>query len=267
MAETQPIRRRLVDTQLGQVHVRSKAGAGRPLVLLHMTPRSGHMFDGVQRLLRRPVHAPDRLGYGFSDPPEMQVMSIQDYAANLLEVLDGLAIGDEFDVLGMHTGSLEAIELAHLAPSRVRRIAVVALPVFTQDERREMMQALAALRVVPQEDGSHLLGAWRARFQFREPPYDLADVQRRFVDYVLAPWPGQAYAGVFRYDAEPRVRSLPVPLVVFAPNDDLAEVTQRSKPLVPAGTQWVDLPRFGVDLFTFTALHMKQYIDHYLPAE
>jgi pimeloyl-ACP methyl ester carboxylesterase len=225
------------------------------------------MFDGVQRLLRRPVHAPDRLGYGFSDPPGKEVMSVQDYATNLLEVLDGLGIGDGFDVLGMHTGSLEAIELAHLAPKRVRRVAVVALPVFTEDERREMMQTFAALRVVPQEDGSHLLEAWKARLQFREPPYDLADVQQRFVDYVLAPWPGQAYAGVFRYDAAPRVSSLPVPLVVFAPDDDLAAVSERSRPIVPPGTVWVDLPTFGVDLFTFTAVHMQQYIDHYLPAQ
>ena len=267
MAVTQPIVRRLVDTRLGQVHVRTKAGDGRPLVLLHMTPRSSRMFDGVQRLLRRPVLAPDRLGYGFSDPPGTPEMTLPDYAANLLEVLDGLGIGDGFDVLGMHTGSLEAIELAHLAASRVRRVAVVALPVFTVEERQQMMQAFASMRVVPREDGEHLLEAWRARFQYREPPYDLADVQRRFVDYVLAPWPGQAYAGVFRYDAAPRVRSLPVPLVVFAPNDDLAEVSRRSRQIVPEGTAWVDLPDLGVDLFTCATLQMTQHIDHHLPAE
>lgn len=267
MPEAREIKRRFVDTSLGQVHVRSKDGEGRPLLMLHMSPRSSRMFDATQRLLRRPVHAPDRLGYGFSDAPSKEVLTVEEYAANALEVADGLGLAGEFDVLGMHTGALEAIEMAHLAPGRIRRCAVVALPVFTPEERRDMVQKFASLRVIPEEDGSHLIKAWQARFQFREPPYDLVDVERRLVDYLLAPWPGQAYAGVFRYDAGPRVSTLPVPLVVFAPNDDIAEVTQRSKPLVPEGTEWVDLPKSGVDLFTFTALHMKQYIDHYLPAE
>jgi pimeloyl-ACP methyl ester carboxylesterase len=261
------LRRALVSTSLGQVHVRCKDGMGRPLLMLHMSPRSSRMFERTQRLLGRPVYAPDRLGYGCSDAPAKQQVTLEEYAANVLEVVDALGIEGPFDVLGIHTGSLEAIELAHLVPGRVHRCAVVALPVFTQHERAEMMQKFATLRVVPVEDGSHLLDAWRARFQFRSPPYDLADVQQRLVDYLLAPWPGQAYAGVFRYDAEPRVRTLPVPLVVFAPDDDIAEVTQRSKPLVPAGTTWVDLKGFGVDLFTFTAQHMAQCIDHYLPAD
>jgi pimeloyl-ACP methyl ester carboxylesterase len=266
MPELQPITRRLVDTSLGQVQVRCKEGVGRPLLMLHMSPRSSRMFDATQRLLDRPAYALDRLGYGFSDAPSKQVLSIEEYAQNVLEVADGLGLEGQFDVLGVHTGALEAIELAHLASARIRRIAIVALPVFTDVERRELMQKFASLRVVPEEDGAHLIKAWKARFQFREPPYDLADVQRRFVDYVLAPWPGQGYAAVFAYDAEPRVRTLPVPLVVFAPNDDIAEITARSKPLVPKGTVWVDLPEFGVDLFTVTALQMKQHIDHQVPA-
>jgi len=266
MPGIQSVTRRLVDTSLGQVHVRSKAGVGRPLLMLHMSPRSSRMFEATQRLLARPVHAPDRLGYGFSDPPSKQILTMAEYAANVLEVADALGLGDEFDVLGVHTGALEAIEMSQLAPGRVRRCAVVALPVFTAAEREELIQKFAALRVIPAEDGAHLLAAWRARFQFREPPFDLDDVQRRLVDYLLAPWPGQAYASVFRYDAEPRVRTLKVPLVVFAPDDDIAEVTARSRPLVPDGTTWVDLPRFGVDLFTVTALQMQQYIDQHLPA-
>lgn len=267
MRQPPPITRRLVDTRLGQVHVRSKTGAGRPLLMLHMTPRSGRMFEATQRLLSRPVYAPDRLGYGFSDAPARRAMSVEDYADNVAEVAAALDLGDEFDVLGMHTGSLEAIELAQRLPGKVHGVAVVALPVFTPEERGRLMDEFAGMRVVPSEDGSHLLQAWRARFQFREPPYDLADVQRRFVDYVLAPWPGQAYAGVFAYDAEPRVRSLAVPLVVFSPDDDIAEVTRRSRSIVPGGTTWVELPSFGVDLFTFQAPQMARHIDRYLPAE
>lgn len=267
MPEHVTVTRRLVDTSLGQVHVRSKPGSGRPLLMLHMTPRSSRMFDAVQRLLTRPVHAPDRLGYGFSDPPSGGEPTLADYAANVLEVADALGLGDAFDVLGMHTGSLEAIELAHLAPRRVRRCAVVALPVFTAAERNELAQSFTAMRVLPVQDGSHLVEAWKARLQFREPPFHLADVQRRLVDYLLAPWPGQAYAAVFGYDAVPRLRNLPVPLTVFSPDDDLAAITRRSGRLVPPGTAWVELPGYGVDLFTFHAAQMRRHIDDHLPAD
>ena len=58
-----------------------------------------------------------------------------------------------------------------------------------------------------------------------------------------------------------------VPLVVFSPDDDIAEVTRRSRSVVPDGTTWVELPSFGVDLFTFQALQMARHIDRYLPAE
>ena len=43
----QQIKRRIVDTSLGQVHVRSKDGEGRPLLMLHMSPRSSRMFDAI----------------------------------------------------------------------------------------------------------------------------------------------------------------------------------------------------------------------------
>jgi pimeloyl-ACP methyl ester carboxylesterase len=261
------IRRRLVDTTLGQVHVRCKDGYGRPLVMLHMSPRSSRMFERIQCLLHRPVFAPDRLGYGLSDAPARQDMGIADYAANLLEVIDALGVGADYDLLGVHTGALEAIEAAHRAPHRVRRVAVVALPVFNAAEREAMMARFAPARVVAREDGGHLLEAWQARFQYRSPPFDLEDVQRRFVDYLLAPWPGQAYAGVFRYDAEPKVRTLQAPLTVFSPDDDIAEVTRRSRPMVPAGTQWLELPGCGVDLFTCNADQMRRLIDQCLPTE
>lgn len=259
--------RRLVRTRLALTHARLLPGVGRPLVLLHMSPRSSRMFAALQPLLARPTIALDRAGYGYSDPPSLPQPMLGDYADAVIEAVNGLGIGGPFDVLGMHTGSVEAVEVAHRAAGRVRRCGIVAVPVFTADERADLLQKFGELRVRPVEDGSHLLDAWRARFQFRHPPFDLDDVQRRFVDYVLAPWPGQAYQAVFRYDFVPRLQSLPCPLVAFAPDDDLGAITRRSRDLVPAGTRWVDLPQSGVDLFTVEAARMARLIDEHLPAD
>ena len=59
--------RRIYPTRFGQLHLRSHDGKGVPLVLLHMSPRSGAMWEEFQEKFERPTHAPDRLGYGFSD--------------------------------------------------------------------------------------------------------------------------------------------------------------------------------------------------------
>lgn len=266
--------RRIVDTRFGQVHARlampsatpaaTAAAAPGPLVLLHLSPQSGLMWDAMQGRLDRTSIAPDRLGYGFSDAPP-RGLSIGEYAQSTLDALAQLGFDGPFDVLGMHTGALEALELAHLAPGRVRRVGMVALPVFSAEERARGPATYAQPKPPPVEDGSHLLTAWRARFQFRVPPWNLADVQRRCLDYLLAPQPGQAYEGVFRYDAEDRLRTCPVPIVAFAPRDDVYPMTLRAKPLLRAHDVYVDLPSLGLDLFVGAADEMTALVARHLP--
>ena len=258
--------RHLVSTSFGQIHVREAGAGGTPLVLLHMSPRSSRMFSRLQAELGRRSIAPDRLGYGFSDAPS-RVLTMTEYATATLEALDTLGVSVPFDVLGMHTGSLEAIEIARLAPRKVRRVGTVALPVFTAEENERGLETFAKLEITPREDGSHLIKAWHARFQYRDPPFDLADVQRRLVDYLLTARPGQAYDAVFRYDAAATLRQLTTPLVVFAPADDLAAVTARSRPLVAADTVWIDLPDLGIDLFKDAAPRLAALIQAHLDVD
>jgi haloalkane dehalogenase len=259
-------RRAIVATRFGQMHARFDGSGGVPLVLLHMSPRSSQMWTHLQAVLQRESVAVDRLGYGFSDAPP-RPLSVAEYAEATLDALEALGIPTPFDVLGMHTGSLEAIELAHLAPERVRRVGIVAIPIFNAAEREQGLQTFAKLSVTPVEDGAHLAAAWRARFQYRKPPWNLADVQRRLVDYLLAPYPGQGYLGVFGYDAAPRLSSLAAPLVAFAPRDDVYELTVRSRSLLPQGAKYVDLPDCDIDLFLNSAARMAREIDEHMPAQ
>ena len=101
------IRRRIIDTPYGQVHVRASDGEGRPLLLLHQSPRSGRMFDSLMERCGRPTMAPDRLGYGFSDPGPDDP-TIETYAESTMAVVDD-AGWETFDVLRIHTGSMEAL--------------------------------------------------------------------------------------------------------------------------------------------------------------
>lgn len=256
--------RRLLPTRFGQLHVRSTDGKGIPLVLLHPSPRSGGMWEPLQERLNRPTVAPDRLGYGFSDAPPW-ALSLEQYAQCTADALKAAGIDGQFDVLGVHVGSVEAVEIAHQMPGQVRRLIAVGMPLFTVEEQQRQMEKYSEQPLKPATEGGHMLGAWRGCFAFRQPPYDLADVQRRFVEHLLAANPGAAFRAASGYPTEKKLKSLRSPLTVFAPHDDIMEQTQRVRPMLKSETAYVDLPDLGVDLFQTAADRMAELINRYLP--
>lgn len=257
--------RRIYPTRFGQLHLRSSDGKGVPLVLLHSSPRSGEMWEPLQRRLARPTHAPDRLGYGFSDAPPW-ALSLEQYAQCTMDGLQSAGIQGAFDLLGVHVGSFEAIEIAHLLPNQVRRVIAVGMPLFTAEEQTRQMEKYSEQPLKPAAEGGHVLGAWRGCFAFRHPPYDLGDVQRRFVEHVLAANPGAAFRAASGYPIEKKLKGLRTPLTVFAPHDDLIEQSLRVKPMLKADAAYIDLPDLGVDLFHVATDRMVELIDRHLPA-
>jgi pimeloyl-ACP methyl ester carboxylesterase len=106
-----PIRRRYVDVPFGQVHV-AEAGEGRPVVLLHQTPRSVDEFAEVLPLLAPVLRAiaVDLPGMGASDS-HPDGTTIESLAAGVVAAVDTLGV-DEFDLVGHHTGGVVAVEMA-----------------------------------------------------------------------------------------------------------------------------------------------------------
>ena len=259
------ISRRLYTTRFGHVHMRSSEGKGVPLILLHASPRSGEMWERLQERLTRPTHAPDRLGYGFSDAPPW-ALSLEQYAQCTADALEGAAVEGPFDVLGMHVGSIEAIEIAHHLQHRVRRVAVVGMPLFTAEEQQRHLEKYSEQPLKPATEGGHVLGAWRGCFAFRQPPYDLADTHRRFVEHLLAANPGAAFRAASSYPIERKLKALRTPLTVFAPHDELIEQTERVKPMLRADALYVDLPDLSVDLFHSATDRMAEFVNRHLPA-
>jgi pimeloyl-ACP methyl ester carboxylesterase len=258
--------RRIYPTRFGQLHLRSHEGKGVPLVLLHMSPCSGAMWEELQERLERPTHAPDRLGYGFSDAPPW-ALSLEQYAQSTVDGLKAAGMAGPIDLLGVHTGSIEAIEIAHQLGSQVRRLAVVGMPLFTAEEQQRQLEKYSEQPLRPLTDGGHVLGAWRGGFAFREPPFDLADTHRRFVEHVLAANPGAAFRAACGYSVDKNLKSLKTPLTVFAPHDDIIEQTRRVKPMLKANASYVDLPDLGQDLFHRALDRMVTLLDRHLPPQ
>jgi hypothetical protein len=222
--------RRIYPTRFGQMHLRSNEGKGVPLVLLHMSPRSGAMWELLQEKLERPTHAPDRLGYGFPTrrlgPCRWSSMRrARSTRCRRPESRRSRHFGHSH---GFHRSHRIAHIrwLAGAAGDRRRHAAV-----FGEEQQRQL-EKYSEQPLRPATEGGHVLGAWRGGFAFRQPPYDLADIQRRFVEHVLAANPGAAFRAACGYPIEKKLKSLKAPLTVFAPHDDIIEQTQRVKPLL-----------------------------------
>ena len=205
------VTRSYVDTAAGQLHLRGRLGSdARPLVMLHPSPGSSRMLEGLieQLIASRPVIALDTLGNGESDkPPGWERATtwepagpkaaienarleapwdepcIGDYAAVVVQAIERLGL-DELDLYGSHTGGAIAIETAiALGPERARNVIVDGLALFTPEQRDEHLEHYTP-PLEPRWDGSHLAWAWsylEAQLRFW-PWYDQSREGIRWTD-------------------------------------------------------------------------------------
>jgi len=193
-------------------------GAGRPVVLLHQTPRSADEFRDVLPLLAaggcRAI-AVDTPGYGASDPVEPP--TIEAWAAAIADAV-GPREGWPAVVVGHHTGGVVALELAASRPELVAGLVLSSTPYTDAAFRAERA---GRPPVDAASDDPEALREARAPFYPRDRP-DLLD---RFVRDALRAGPhrelGHLAVGTYRMeDAAPRVRARV--LLVGAPEDPFA---------------------------------------------
>ncbi len=236
MGGSAPVRRAFVDTSEGEIHYRQAGDEGFPLVMIHASPGSSKALVPLMgRLgLGRRVFAPDTWGNGDSAKPEAERLDISDYAAALERVLDALGL-DQVDLYGTHTGACIALELAASRAERVRRVVLNGLPLWTRDEREELLATYAEpMRI--SWDGSHLLWAWNFRrdqwlfFPYfkRDPAHSLSvsmpspeRVHEQVMELLKSGTTSHlAYRAAFRYAPEERLPLVKVPLLLSATTTD-----------------------------------------------
>ena len=224
------VSRRFVDGRFGQIHYRI-ARPNRPhrvpLMCFHLSPSSGRMYGRVLAAMARDriAIAPDTPGFGESDAPP-EAPEIADYAAAMGEVLDSLEIG-AVDLLGYHTGSKIAVELAQQRPQQVRRLVLVSVPIYTPEELASQKADYAAKP--PADDGAHLKNAWDGHWKWRAKDTPIALVQREITESMRGGdksfWGHRAAFNYAHADNLPKVSQ---PVFVLCPKDDLLEPTRRA---------------------------------------
>src|SRR5215467_14395602 len=109
---TAAIERSFVAIDSGIVHI-AACGAGRPILLLHQTPRSWDEFREVLPLLGAKYRAiaMDTVGFGDSEPLPAGKDSIESWATVAHALLAQLGCPRAV-VAGHHTGAAIAVEMA-----------------------------------------------------------------------------------------------------------------------------------------------------------
>ncbi|MBM3503587.1 MAG: alpha/beta hydrolase [Alphaproteobacteria bacterium] len=225
------------DGPYGQLHyriVRPAAPSVTPLVMFHMSPRSGRIYEAILPIIGkdRIAVAPDTPGCGESEAPYAPI-EIDDFAAAMAKFIDALGF-KQIDVLGYHTGALTAVALALQRPELVRRIVQISCPVFTENELAEFR-----LRYQPKpilRDGSHLAKGWIAARELYGPNVPEQIFVRNFSESLRGgPAAWWSYRAAFRYDLRAHLPQVTQPILIINPNDDLVIQTPRGLALARNG--------------------------------
>lgn len=241
------IRRHYVDGPFGQIHLRiaGEASARPALFCFHMSPMSGRIYArfmakmGADRL----VVAVDTPGFGMSDTPEGPP-EIADYARAMLAAIDALDVTGPIDLMGYHTGSMIACDVARARAEQIRRLILVSLPVFTDQERQAMRDLYKPES--PHVDGSHVLKRWTGYLRHNlESGLDLDSIADMFPDALLGR--GRAWWGhraAFNHQPDMGLPQIAQPILVINAQDDLSDYTRRGAALLVNGTV-VEKPRWA----------------------
>lgn len=263
------IKRLFVDGKYGQVHLRVATPPEHveetpALLLLHPSPYSSAFYlDFMAEMSKdRVVIAIDTPGFGDSDRPS-DPPSIKDYAANVAITLTALGVDAPVDVLGYHTGTLIAAELAIAEPARVRRLVLPGVPYFTGESQTAAFETYAKPDALD-STGAHLQSKWAFTAGGLQYGISLEQAQAHFSDLAQAmPESGHAYYGVFSYPGETQFPKLTQPSLFIAPTGSLLAETKAAQAITP-NSELIILSEYPHNVFDIGLPHMAELTREFL---
>lgn len=232
------VRRAYADSSYGQLHYRICEPLNPehvPLTCFHASPQSGVIYENLLAAMGtdRIALASDTPGFGESDGP-LSAPEIEDYALSMAAFLDRIGIS-QTDLLGFHTGSMTAVELARQRPDLIRRIVMVSAPVFTDEELADFRAHYKP--VTYQANGSHNVAAWQSFWQWRGPAQSIENYARNNgLTLRGGPVKHWGHRAAFNYVLGETLGDVDQPILVLNPGDDLRAQTLRAEPLMQNGT-------------------------------
>ena len=256
-----------VDTSLGQLHY-AEMGTGRPILLLHQTPRSHDEFRELIPLLAKEnrVIAMDMYGFGRSSKfPAPH--TIESYAGGAVVLMSALGIS-KINLLGHHTGALVALEVAASHPNLIENLLISSMPYTDAIYREKHKDGDDVDDAEIKKDGSHLLELWNKRAPFY--PQDRPDILNRFIHDALnfGLDPVEGHLACSRYVIEEKIHKVISPTLVIGSDEDPFSYPQVEKILA----NLTNAPRVGksivqggmVPLMEIYAKEVEEFVTSFL---
>ena len=258
-----------IETKLGQVHGRKYGESNKTIICLHPMPYSGGYYDTFCNDLVSQTDIAaislDMLGYGQSSKIE-EPISIEDYAFNVIEVLKSLkdsgVLSDEVTLLGFHTGSAIANEIAIHEPELIAKVIFVTYPFFDATKREQLLESQTKGSI--EESIDCLKGMWEFSITNRSEGISIERAYENFIDQVKnMPVSWYGFYSMFNYPSEDRLPLLQhVPLII---NDtsSLTEPTKIAMSLVH-NSEYVELEDVKGGIFELNTDQIIGHVSRYL---
>lgn len=223
-------------------------GAGEPIVLLHGFPTSGHLWNEVAPLVPagHRVVVVDLLGYGRSDRPSGNPVTLAGHAERIVDLLDQLGINYAC-VVGHDVGGGVAQAMAIRHPERVSRLCLVDSIGFDEWPTRDVKLARAMLPLTRHLPSTWLLSILRAdllrgyvdhergthSIEKYVRPFASVEGRDTFMEHLLALDPAETQAW------SPRLRDIVAPTaIVWGQHDPFLPLTlaRRLHQSIPGST-------------------------------
>jgi 3-oxoadipate enol-lactonase len=228
-----------------------EAGSGRPVVLLHAFPFSADMWR--PQLARVPdgwrFIAPDLRGFGGSPMPGGQPPTLDDYAEDVLGLLDVLDI-DRAVISGLSMGGYITFALFRKASARFS--GMILADTRPQPDTPEGLKGRRALLELTRTSGiravaDDLIPKLVGETSRRERPVVVDDVRRLIEANNVDGIAGAIHALMTRQDSSPDLARISCPTLVIVGREDLITPVQESERMheAIAGSRIVILHRAG----------------------
>lgn len=254
------VERHYVECRYGQLHVHSARPLNpaqqtqNPILCFHPSPASGWYYrDLIANLGKdRLAMAVDTPGYGESDRPS-ELPEMSGYSGAMADAIEAMDFGGsknyaKVDLLGYHTGCIIAVDLAIEHPGLVRKLCLVAVPYYDDEERQAEMLA-GQNRAPYTEEGERVVELWERTVTRRAEGVSLEQAIKIFQERMRggdSEW--WAYQSVFTYPSVERFPLVTQPMAFLNPHGVLYEETLDAARDNPTATL-VDLPQLSHGVF------------------
>ncbi len=206
------IRRSYIDNEDGgQIHI-AEIGQGKPVLLLHQTPRSWDEFREVMGFLASDLHliAMDLPGMGASSCKSSRP-SIELYANAAIQVIESKGLSS-IDVCGHHTGGVVGIELASKRPELVSSLLLSSTPWVDAAARMARSKKIPIDSFTSSREGDHLTDLWRQRSSYY--PEKTVFMDRFLMDAMRANRASDGHWAVGQYEMEKSIQNIMCPVLL-----------------------------------------------------